>query len=73
MVLECQLTDELAEVSNDPEEEVNPFGSAVHRIGLSPKSRANPRELDGNNYNSQKNQQFDFLLQVIDERMDSHF
>jgi len=51
MVLECQLTDELAEVSNDPEEEVNPFGSAARpsdRAGFDPKSREDSRELASN-------------------------
>jgi len=51
MVSERQLSDELKEVGNDPEEEVNPFGSAARpsdRAGFDPKSRADSRELASN-------------------------
>ena len=37
MVSELQTIDELVEVGGNPEEEVNPFGSAAHR-GLDPKT-----------------------------------
>ena len=50
MVSECQLSDELKEVGNDPEE-VNPFGSAARpsdRAGFDPKSREDSRELASN-------------------------
>jgi len=40
MVSERQLTDELEEVGDDPEVEINPFGSAARRASLDPKLRA---------------------------------
>ena len=77
MVSEHQFADELQEVGDNPEEEVNPFGSAAcpsDHVGLDPKTRVDSRELAGNNgWNSQKDRQFDLLLQAIDERIDSHF
>lgn len=70
MVSECQLADELEEVGADLEEEINPLGLAAclsDRAGLDPKMRADPRELAGNNYNSQKDQQLDLCFQAIKE------
>lgn len=51
MVSKLQLAGEVKEVGDDLEKEINPFGSAVSpsdRVGLNPKTRADPRELAGN-------------------------
>ena len=48
MVSEFQIADELEEIGNDPEEEIDHFGSTAHpndRAGLDPKVRSNLREL----------------------------
>ena len=52
-----QITDELEEVDDDPEEKINHFGSAAcrsDRAGLDPKMRTDRRELVGNDWTSQK-------------------
>jgi len=62
MVSERQIADVLVEVGDDPEEKVNPFGSVAYHAGLDRSFRTNPRELGGNDFISQKDQQFDLLL-----------
>ena len=64
MVSEHQLTDEL-EVCDDPEEEIDHFGSAARPsdcAGLDLKMRADPRELTGNDRTSQKDRQLDLCF-----------
>ena len=60
MVSERQLADDLDPIGNDPEEEVNPCGSAAQRVGLDPKMSAEPLGPTGSSGSPQKDRQLDF-------------